>query len=67
MSLEEELPDLQILSQEEPQDDLPDLQAVSDEIVEGELPEEVVEEVQLMIGLRSWVIGDIISTGMNQL
>ncbi len=31
------------------------------------VPEEVVEEVQLMIGLRSWVIGDIISTGMNQL
>ena len=31
------------------------------------VPEEVVEEVQLMIGVRSWVIGDIISTGMNQL
>lgn len=44
MSLEEELPDLQILPQEEPLDDLPDLQVVSDDIVEGELPEEVEEE-----------------------
>jgi hypothetical protein len=44
MSLEEELPNLQILPQEEPLDDLPDLQVVSDDIVQGELPEEVQEE-----------------------
>ena len=31
------------------------------------VPEEVVEEVQLMIGLQSWVIGDIIQGGMNLL
>ena len=31
------------------------------------VPEEVVEDVQSMIGLRSWVIGDIIEGGMNKL